>query len=126
MKKLVLTVPTLYGDHHTTAVKKALEGMKGIDDLYISSAFNQILLSYDPKAVKPDEIRSALAEQGYTEDDEPVLPAEALPVGESTTRHTSAYTGIGDTLAFAETAPDWEGRPLWPCPGFEPVSTKDA
>jgi len=125
MEKLVLTIPTLYGDHHTTEVRKTLEGMKGIDDLYVSSAFSQISLSYDPKVVKPDKIRNALAEKGYGEDVEPVLVAEALPVGESTTRHTSAYTGTGDTLAFAETAPGWEGRPLWPCPGFEPT-TDDA
>lgn len=120
MEKLVLTIPTLYGDHHTTDVKKTLTSMKGIDDLYVSSAFNQISLSYDPKVVKPDEIRNALAEKGYGEGVEPVLAAEALPVGERTTRHTSAYTGTADTLAFAETAPGWEGRPLWPCPGFEP------
>jgi len=126
MKKLVLTIPTLFGDHHTTAVKKALEGMEGIDDLYVSSAFYQILLSYDPKTIEPDMIRSALAEKGYSEDTEPILPADPLPVGESTSRHTSTYTGIGDTLAFAETAPTWEDRPLWPCPGFEPASMEDA
>jgi copper chaperone CopZ len=121
MEKLVLTIPTLFGDHHTTAVRKILEDTKGIEELYVSSAFNQVAVSYDPKKVKPEAIRKALAEQGYSEGSEPVLPAEALPVGESTTRHTSAYTGIGDTLAFAETAPSWEGRPLWPCPGFEPT-----
>jgi len=119
MEKLVLTIPTLFGDHHTTAVKKTLAGIDGIDDLYVSSAFNQISLSYDPKIIKPDDIRSTLAEKGYREDAEPVLLAEVLPVGKSTTRHTSAYTGTGDTVAFAETAPNWEGRPLWPCPGFE-------
>ena len=121
MEKLLLTIPTLYADHHTTAVVKILEGTEGIKDFYVSSAFSYISLSFDPKAVKPEEIRSVLAEQGYTEDAEPILPVEALPVGESTTRHTSAYTGTGDTFAFAETAPTWEGRPLWPCPGFEPI-----
>jgi copper chaperone CopZ len=116
MKKLELSIPTLYGDHHTTAVRSLLEAMDGVSDVYASSAFQQVSLAYDEKKVKPDNIKKALAKHGYTED--PVEFKPATEVGVIPTKHTAAYTGVGDTLSFAEPTPAWQGRPLWPCPGF--------
>jgi copper chaperone CopZ len=121
MEKLVLTLPTLYGDHHTTAVRDILEKIDGVSDVYASSSFNQVSLSFDPKVVKKEAIETALADQGYRSDD----PLQAYPTGvsERVTRHTAAHSGTGDSLAFAEATPSWEGRPLWPCPGIEYRST---
>jgi copper chaperone CopZ len=121
MEKLVLTLPTLYGDHHTTAVRNILENIDGVSDVYASSSFHQVSLSFDPKVVKKEAIETALADQGYRSDD----PLLAYPTGvsERVTRHTAAHSGTGDSLAFAEATPSWEGRPLWPCPGMEYRST---
>lgn len=117
MEKLVLTIPTLYGDHHTTAVRDILKNIDGVSDVYASSSFHQVSLTFDPKVVKREAIETALADQGYRSDD----PLRAFPVspGERATRHTATYSGTGDALSFAEATPSWEGRPLWPCPGME-------
>jgi copper chaperone CopZ len=125
MDKLVLTIPTLFGDHHTTAVRTMLEALDGVKETYVSSAFNQVQISYDKKKLSPEQIETALAEQGYAADE----PGSAYPVsaGERVHSHTAALTGVGDTLSFTQTAAPFEGRPLWPCPGFTPVpNTEDA
>lgn len=123
MDKLTLSIPTLFGDHHTTAVKVLLEDLEGVEDAYISSAFNQVSISYDKKKLSPEQIETYLAEQGYDATDSET--AYAVSAGERINRHTAALTGVGDTLTFAQQAASFEGRPLWPCPGFTPASTTD-
>ncbi|NIS81157.1 MAG: hypothetical protein GTO14_13345 [Anaerolineales bacterium] len=121
MKKLVLTIPTLYGDHHTTAVRGILEAINGVSEIYVSSAFHQVELQYDAKKVKEDKIKKALSEQGYEASSEGLVFASTpTGIGDRSTRHTAAHAGVGDTLSFAANPIIWEGRPLWPCPGFDP------
>ena len=116
MDKLLLTIPTLFGDHHTTAVGQILGDLEGVKDLYVSSAFNQVNLSFDKKKISPEQIETLLAEHGYSSE-EPET-ASVASAGERINRHTAAITGVGDTLSFAQAATPYEGRPLWPCPGF--------
>lgn len=65
MEKLVLDLPSMYGDHHVLAVREALTGIGGIEELYASAAWKQLMISFDPKKVKPDAIEKALADAGY-------------------------------------------------------------
>jgi copper chaperone CopZ len=123
MDKLVLNIPTIYGDHHTTAVKDILAKLDGVADTYVSSAFQQVSVNFDPKKVTPEAIREALATQGYVED-EP-LGSYTESISEIVTRHTAALVGTGDTLAFAQVSTPFEGRPLWPCPGLSYQSSKE-
>jgi copper chaperone CopZ len=126
MEKLVLTIPTLYGDHHTTAVRNILEKIKGVSDTYVSSAFHQVVVEFDPKKVKKGAIEKALSNEGYEPDDqELVSPASVGSVSDRSTRHTAAYTGVGESLSFSTKAPSWEGKPLWPCPGFDRTTMED-
>lgn len=121
MEKLVLTIPTLYGDHHTTAVRNILEKMDGISEFYISSSFHQVQLQFDPKKVKSEAIKKELGEQGYEANGkELVFAATPTGIGDRSTRHSAAHVGVGDTHSFAANPVSWEGRPLWPCPGFDP------
>lgn len=114
MTKLTLTIPALYGDHHTSAVKTILEGVEGINSAYVSSGFHQVELDFDPKLTSEESIKEALSKAGYQEGElELMYPASP---SESTTRHTEAFAKI---LRFTDTAPSWQGRPLWPCPGIE-------
>lgn len=117
MKDLVLNLPALYADHHTTEVKKILKGIEGVRDIFASSAFHQVALKFDPKVVKPEIIEEALKANGYSQ--MAVDSAFATSVGEKATRHTAVFSGTGDAMSFAETGPSWGDRPLWPCPGFE-------
>lgn len=119
MKKLVLTVPTLYGDHHASAIRDILENTKGVAQFYISSAYHQIELEFDPKKVKEAAIKKALAVEGYEANGSALtFIAGQTSVGDRSTRHTGAFTGVGDTLSFGAKEVNFEGRPLWPCPGF--------
>jgi copper chaperone CopZ len=125
MDKLVLTIPALYGDHHTTAVKDILAKLEGVQESYVSSAFQQVSVSFDPKKVTAEAIKKALKEQGYQE--EGALPAYIASDAGTPTRHTAAMTGTGDTLSFAEASAPFEGRPLWPCPGLSfPAAAEEA
>ena len=76
MEKVVLEVPTLWADHHVLKVRDALTNLEGVEEVYASSAWKQVLVSYDSAKTDLATIEKTLAEAGYT-----VGPASA--VGES-------------------------------------------
>lgn len=118
MEKLVLTIPSLYADHHTTAVRQILLSVPGVSDVNVSSAFHQVALSLDPAKTSAEAITRSLADLGYTTGDgEPVYP---VSMADRSTRHTATIAGTGTALAFAERTMVSEGRAMWPCPGFDP------
>jgi len=75
MEKLILEVPSMYADHHVLAVRDALAGLKGVEEVYASSAWKQVIVSYDPKAIKPPAVEKTLSEAGYPvgEGEPPIL-----------------------------------------------------
>jgi copper chaperone CopZ len=117
MERLVMNIPALYGDHHTTAVRRLLEPMDGVAEIHASPAARQLVVKYYPTVVSREEIIKALADEGYVAD--APQPAFALPIGERGGRHTAILAGTGESMAFAEQSPTLQGRALWPCPGFE-------
>jgi copper chaperone CopZ len=119
MERLTLTLPALYGDHHVASVHSALDGLKGIGEIQTSPAMHEVSLLYDPAVESPEAIEAALAASGYqTGSAEPVFP----DADSSSPRHTMPVAGA---TAFLHEPPTWEGRPLWPCPGFERTSMPD-
>ncbi len=75
MKQLILEMPTMYADHHVLKVREALEGLKGIEEAYASSAWKKLMISYKEKSIKPTEIEDALTKAGYPpgEGETPIL-----------------------------------------------------
>jgi len=65
MKQLILEMPTMYADHHVLKVREALDGLKGIEDAFASSAWKKLMISYQEKSIKPAEIEEALTNAGY-------------------------------------------------------------
>ncbi len=65
MDKVVLEVPALWADHHVLKVRDALTGLEGVNDVYASSAWKQVLVSYDSAKTDPAAIEQTLAEAGY-------------------------------------------------------------
>jgi copper chaperone CopZ len=65
MEKVVLEVPTLWADHHVLNVRDALTSLEGVDSVYASSAWKQVLVSYDSSKTDPAAIEKALTEAGY-------------------------------------------------------------
>jgi len=123
MQSIILTVPGMYGDHHVLAVRAILLALPGIDDVYASSAFKQVRVTFDSALIAEDKIRAALKEAGYEADGvKPIV----IPVtyGE-TARHTAAYEGVGRTVAFIQEAPARLATGPHPCPGFDVQRMED-
>jgi hypothetical protein len=120
MDKLVLTIPTLYGDHHTVAVRRILGELPGISNLLVSPAYRQVSLTLDASKTSRQVIEKALADQGYVPGEGELTYPVQNKSPEEATRHTASIPGTGTSLAFAEVTQVVQGRPLWPCPGFDP------
>ncbi|MCX7683413.1 MAG: heavy-metal-associated domain-containing protein [Anaerolineae bacterium] len=75
MKKTVLDVPLLWADHHVLKVRDALDKLEGVEDVYASSAWKKVLVTYDEERIDQAAIEKALAEAGYPvgEGETPVL-----------------------------------------------------
>ena len=115
MPTITLQLPTMYGDHHVTAVRNLLLALHGVEDIYASSGFQVAQISFDERLVTADEIRAALDESGYLGELPVAVETGAINRQQAIVRHTasSAQTGV---LAFHQAIPA-TGKPLWPCPG---------
>ena len=125
MKEISLDLPTMYGDHHVTEVRRLLLEMSGVEDVYASSGFRIAEIQYDEATIDPEVIRAKLEEAGYL--GELPIPVERGALEEQKNgdkpyfRHTAAYEQTGSMVSFAQKVP-FAGRPLWPCPGMGPIN----
>lgn len=82
MEKVALEVPTLWADHHVLKVRGVLNKLEGVENVYASSAWKQVLVTYDGAKTDQAALEKALAEAGYPvgEGEVPVLalPADNL------------------------------------------------
>jgi len=124
MKTKTFEAPALYGDHHVTEVRRILLEVQGVTDVYASSAFQTIEVTYDESKIDESEITAKLDEAGYLgEWTIPVEMGEAVQQGDGTRpffRHTTTYETIKHTVSFAQRV-NYQGRPLWHCPGIGAV-----
>jgi copper chaperone CopZ len=126
MQKVTYETPSLYGDHHVTEVRRILLALPGVSDVYASSAFQIVEVTYDQAKINDLEIAMKLDEAGYL--GEWTVPIES---GASTYhadadvkpyfRHTAAYEQTRLVVSFAQNV-SYLGRPLWPCPGMGIIS----
>jgi copper chaperone CopZ len=65
MDKVVLDLPALWADHHVLRVREALMGLAGVEDVYASAAWKQVLVTYDSKETDQEAIEKTLTEAGY-------------------------------------------------------------
>lgn len=126
METYSLTLPAMYGDHHVTEVRQIIFSLPGVADVYASSSFQLVEVTYDPEKVTPGQIESRLAEAGYTGP----LPTPAEPGAAFTRdsdhggffRQTEVFEENRQVVGFAQTVKT-PGRALWPCPGMGPIPT---
>ncbi|MEW5985743.1 MAG: heavy-metal-associated domain-containing protein [Chloroflexota bacterium] len=122
METVVLELPMLYGDHHVLEVRRLLTVVPGVADVYASSAFHLVEVSYDPAATHPETIKATLAGAGYLSD--LPVPEEVGAIAAKVNgqrpyfRHTAAFEPVRQVVSFAQEVPEAAGRPLWPCPGM--------
>lgn len=127
METKFFDAPALYGDHHVTEVRQILLALEGVGEVYASSAFHVIEVKFDPTKINSEQITARLEEAGYLE--EIPFPVETgIAVerkdGDGNFRHTAVYETVKTTVSFAQRV-NYNGRPLWHCPGLGTVKTAD-
>jgi copper chaperone CopZ len=129
MEVLTLELPAMYGDHHVVEVRRILLDMPGVEDVYASSGFRVAEITYDPDKVDEEKIKAKLDEAGYI-GELPIPEETGIAVGEGDGsqgtfyRHTEAYAQTSRVVSFGQIVA-YEGRPLWPCPGMEPIRSME-
>jgi len=127
METKTFEAPALYGDHHVTEVRRILQGLTGVSEVYASSAFQVIEVTFDPEKISAEEITKQLDEAGYLGElsliSETGIAVEKKE-GDGVFRHTATYETIKETVSFAQNI-QFTGRPLWPCPGLGPIKRSD-
>lgn len=119
MEKASFVAPALYGDHHVTEVRRMLLSLEGVIEVYASSAFHVIEVTYDPQKIDAEQLKAVLERSGYLA--ELPVPVEAPSQGgpgdgQTFFRHTAVMENVRQVV-FLRPVP-YQGRPLWPCPGF--------
>lgn len=121
MRSETFTLPMMYGDHHVLEVRQLLNSLPGIENVYASSSFQIVEVTYDESQVDKETIQSTLADAGYLE--ELSIPVEigSSPANENGRpffRHTAVFAQTGQAISFTQDVPEVQ-RPLWPCPGIK-------
>ena len=124
METKAFEAPALYGDHHVSEVQRILMELTGVQDVYASSAFQVIEVTFDEKVVTAEQIATRLEETGYLGEVPMLVESEEAAYGRengnSNFRHTAVYNTIKKTVSFAQHV-EYQGRALWPCPGMGAV-----
>lgn len=124
METLSIDLPAMYGDHHVVEVRRIIQALPGVEDVYASSAFRIVEITFDPAMVTPEILRNALEEAGYSGDlpvpVESHTPANETAAEDSFFRHSAVYEHTRQVVSFAQNVA-YSGRPLWPCPGMGPI-----
>lgn len=127
-KTVTYPTPVLYGDHHVQEVRSLLQKIPGVKDVYASSAFQIVEVTYDTDKTSEEQISKALDESGYL--GIWLAPAETgfAATEESDRaltyfRHTEVYETSRQVVSFAQRV-NYSGRPLWNCPGFGVIKNK--
>jgi copper chaperone CopZ len=77
MASITLDAPTMFADHHVLKAREALLALSGIEEVYASSAWQAVIVTYDPAAIQPEAIEQTLAQAGYGPDQTTPVLAES-------------------------------------------------
>jgi hypothetical protein len=118
----------MYGDHHVVEVRRILAAVPGVLDIYASSAFRVVQVTYDESQTNDLDLQVSLDNAGYL-GEWSILTETGMAVGsgEGTPpymRHTITYEQVRQTVSFTQTV-GYQGRPLWPCPGMGLIKGMD-
>lgn len=127
-KTVTFDSPALYGDHHVLEVRRMLLDLPGVQDVYASSAFRIVDVTYDTDKTSEDAISEVLSSAGYL--GEWLQPEEEGVAAETATerlktyfRHTEVYETSRQVVSFTQRV-SFSGRPLWNCPGLGVINNK--
>lgn len=84
MEKVVLSVPLMWADHHVLKVRDALAALEGVDEIYASAAWKQVIVGYDSDKIDQAALSEALVKAGYSVGEGEDLQGQTLYSGDST------------------------------------------
>ncbi len=126
MKTVVFEVPAMYGDHHVLEVRRLLLQMEGVTDVYASSGFQIVEVTFDENRQSPAALEASLGAAGYL--GEMQLPVEfGVGLGPANGKpffRRSIALETARAVGFLQEVPR-PGRELWPCPGLTTVRFPD-
>jgi copper chaperone CopZ len=127
-KTISFDSPALFADHHVLEVRRILLDFPGVEDVYASSAFRVIDVTYDTASVNEEAITQALSLAGYLgewlQPEEKGIAAETVAERKSTFfRHTEVFETSRQVVSFTQNV-SFSGRPLWNCPGLGVINNK--
>ncbi len=121
LQTVTIEMPAMYADHHVVEVRRILFNLPGVEDVYASSAFKIVEVSYDPAKISEEQITICLKEAGYLGELLVPVELESTPAGDNGKkpffRHTAVYEQTRQAMSFGQVV-IFSGRPLWPCPGM--------
>ena len=121
-----IDLPAMYGDHHVIQIRSLLLELPGVENVYASSAFKVLEVRLDEEKISKDQVLAKLEEYGYLGEMPVMVEASAdsdLEVRKKSFRQTAVYEQTRKTVSFAHRI-NYEGRPLWHCPGIGTIRTK--
>ncbi len=68
MKRVVVPVPGMYGDHHVLRVRETLQAVQGVTDVTASAARRQVAVQFDETVTSEQAVGEALVAAGYPSD----------------------------------------------------------
>jgi copper chaperone CopZ len=83
MEKVTFSIPAMWADHHTLAVREALNEVGGVDTVVASALYKDVLIQYDPDAVTADALASVVLAAGYEIAKAPELPTYPKRIDDS-------------------------------------------
>lgn len=128
METKTFALPAMYGDHHVLEVRRILQEITGVEEIYASSAFQSVEVTFDPEKVTEDQIENKLEMAGYLGEIELPVEADAATYldadrSESFFRHTEVFETSKQVVSFAQNV-NYSGRPLWNCPGIGVIKSE--
>ena len=124
METNTFELPMMFGDHHVLEVRRILLEMPGMIEVYASSAFQVVEVSFDESKLDPDKILSALTAVGYTGE----LPGligngSAGYDRRSVERRRTGLAAGEQEISFLQDVPS-TGNKIWPCPGLGTLNSE--
>lgn len=124
MQTSTFNTPALFGDHHVTEVRRLLFEVPGVTDVYASSAFRAVQITFDEAQTSHEALARALDAAGYLGEIPMLNEVSVAAEGDSVFRHSAIYETVKKTVSFQQKVP-YSGRPLWNCPGMGIVKNMD-
>ena len=122
MKEARFDIPILFGDHHVLEITKILSEIEGINEFYISSAYNFVKLDYDESKISEEAIGVLFEKAGYSgemgfEVEVFAVETEGATKNKKHFRKSVLYDQTNLTQGFKQNATK-TSRKEWPNPGM--------